>query len=234
MPETAERLRDRARAHGIPVPLPIEARLVAYFDLLTRWNAKINLTALTDTDAAIDRLLLEPLAAAPSLPSQLDLLDLGSGGGSPAIPLALAARRGNGGIKGPESAFSGSGPDPRADRVVENHAVAGCTARMPAGSMLYRFALLARPPSQSPTFLGLRLIAPLAPGLPPPRASRRPPGGAYLHAGRLRTFGSARPVMFHVEPPSRLRRCGGQAERKWVTVVSAFRRNHVNVPRGTW
>jgi 16S rRNA (guanine527-N7)-methyltransferase len=95
MPETAERLRDRALAHGISVPLPIEARLVAYFDLLTRWNTKINLTALTDADAAIDRLLLEPLAAAPSLPSQLDLLDLGSGGGSPAIPLALAlaARR---------------------------------------------------------------------------------------------------------------------------------------------
>ena len=95
MPETAERLRDRALAHGISVPLPIEARLAAYFDLLTRWNTKINLTALTDTDAAIDRLLLEPLAAALSLPSQLDLLDLGSGGGSPAIPLALAlaARR---------------------------------------------------------------------------------------------------------------------------------------------
>ena len=95
MPETTDRLRDRAGAHGISVPQPIEARLVAYFDLLTRWNAKINLTALTDTDAAIDRLLLEPLAAAPSLPSQLDLLDLGSGGGSPAIPLALAlaARR---------------------------------------------------------------------------------------------------------------------------------------------
>lgn len=90
MPETVDRLRDRARAHGISVPTSIEARLVAYFDLLTRWNAKINLTALTDTDAAIDRLLLEPIAAAGSLPSQLDLLDLGSGGGSPAIPLALA------------------------------------------------------------------------------------------------------------------------------------------------
>jgi 16S rRNA (guanine527-N7)-methyltransferase len=95
MPETAARLRDRARAHGIAVPAPIEARLVAYFDLLSRWNAKINLTALTDTDAAIDRLLLEPLAAASALTSQIDLLDLGSGGGSPAIPLALAvsARR---------------------------------------------------------------------------------------------------------------------------------------------
>jgi 16S rRNA (guanine527-N7)-methyltransferase len=95
MPETAERLRDRAKAQGIQLSPAIEARLIAYFDLLTRWNAKINLTALTDTDAAIDRLLLEPLAAATALPSHSDIIDLGSGGGSPAIPLAIAlqARR---------------------------------------------------------------------------------------------------------------------------------------------
>lgn len=90
MNETAERLRARAGTHGIAVPPQVESRLVAYFDLLGRWNAKINLTALTDTDAAIDRLLLEPLAAAVALPSQVHLIDLGSGGGSPAIPLALA------------------------------------------------------------------------------------------------------------------------------------------------
>jgi 16S rRNA (guanine527-N7)-methyltransferase len=90
MPEIAERLRDRARAHGVAIPPHAEAKLVAYFDLLTKWNAKINLTALTDTDAAIDRLLLEPLAAAAALPRHSDLIDLGSGGGSPAIPLALA------------------------------------------------------------------------------------------------------------------------------------------------
>ena len=90
MPETAERLRDRAKAHGVAVPAYAEARLIAYFDLLAKWNAKINLTALTDIDAAIDRLLLEPLAAAAALPRHPDLIDLGSGGGSPAIPLALA------------------------------------------------------------------------------------------------------------------------------------------------
>jgi 16S rRNA (guanine527-N7)-methyltransferase len=95
MSETAERLRSRAKAHGLTVPPAVEAKLVAYFDLLARWNAKINLTALTDADAAVDRLLLEPLAAALALPRYPDLIDLGSGGGSPAIPLALAldARR---------------------------------------------------------------------------------------------------------------------------------------------
>lgn len=65
-------------------------RLVAYFELLERWNRTINLTSLSDPDEAIDRLLLEPVAAAASLPRNARLIDLGSGGGSPAIPLALA------------------------------------------------------------------------------------------------------------------------------------------------
>ena len=66
--------------------------LVDYFDLLSRWIKKINLTALDDADEAIDRLLLEPLVASRYLPGNAgSLMDVGSGGGSPAIPLKLAA-----------------------------------------------------------------------------------------------------------------------------------------------
>jgi 16S rRNA (guanine527-N7)-methyltransferase len=72
------------------VPPHAEARLVTYFDLLFRWNQKINLTSLTNIDEAIDRLLLEPVAAARELAHSPSIIDLGSGGGSPAIPLALA------------------------------------------------------------------------------------------------------------------------------------------------
>jgi 16S rRNA (guanine527-N7)-methyltransferase len=64
---------------------------VTFLDLLLRWNRKINLTALTDPDEAIDRLLLEPWLASRHLPPGAGrLIDVGSGGGSPAIPLALA------------------------------------------------------------------------------------------------------------------------------------------------
>jgi 16S rRNA (guanine527-N7)-methyltransferase len=89
-PDTASRLRQRAKTLGVSVPPHAVEPLVTYFDLLFRWNAKMNLTALTQTDAAIDRLLLEPVVAALQLPHYADLMDLGSGGGSPAIPLALA------------------------------------------------------------------------------------------------------------------------------------------------
>jgi 16S rRNA (guanine527-N7)-methyltransferase len=88
--DTARRLAERSDHAGIPLTSPLAARLVAYYDLLVRWNRKINLTSLAHSDEAIDRLLLEPLAAARWLPQSSRLMDLGSGGGSPAIPLALA------------------------------------------------------------------------------------------------------------------------------------------------
>jgi 16S rRNA (guanine527-N7)-methyltransferase len=66
-------------------------RLTAYFELLSKWNRKINLTALDNVDEAIDRLLLEPILAARHITqSSMRLMDIGSGGGSPAIPLKLA------------------------------------------------------------------------------------------------------------------------------------------------
>jgi 16S rRNA (guanine527-N7)-methyltransferase len=65
-----------------------------YFRLLTAWNAKINLTALDlvrDTDKAVDRLLIEPVAAVRHLRAGPgSAIDIGSGGGSPAIPMKLA------------------------------------------------------------------------------------------------------------------------------------------------
>lgn len=83
-------LADRAAHAGLAVPDALVSRLVVYYQVLAHWNRKINLTSLSDPDEAVDRLLLEPLAAATHLPHGVDLVDLGSGGGSPALPLAMA------------------------------------------------------------------------------------------------------------------------------------------------
>jgi 16S rRNA (guanine527-N7)-methyltransferase len=88
------RLARRASRAGVFIPEPLVERLVAYYDLLTRWNRKINLTSLENPDEAFDRLLIEPLIAAKHLPAfsaSQRLLDIGSGGGSPAIPFKLVA-----------------------------------------------------------------------------------------------------------------------------------------------
>lgn len=74
------------------MPADLAAKLAAYYELLSRWNRKINLTSLDDPDEAVDRLLIEPLAAARHIhPGAARLIDIGSGGGSPAIPIKLAA-----------------------------------------------------------------------------------------------------------------------------------------------
>ena len=86
------RLSKRAARANIFLPPELAAALTAYYDLLSRWNQKINLTSLEDPDQAIDRLLLEPLVAVRCLsPEPLTVMDVGSGGGSPAIPMKLAA-----------------------------------------------------------------------------------------------------------------------------------------------
>jgi 16S rRNA (guanine527-N7)-methyltransferase len=91
--EFADRLSRRARKAGIRLPDGLGTRLEAYYRLLESWNAKINLTALdlaSGPDSTFDRLLIEPLAAARHLPDGARVIDIGSGGGSPAIPLHLA------------------------------------------------------------------------------------------------------------------------------------------------
>jgi 16S rRNA (guanine527-N7)-methyltransferase len=87
-------IRARADVFGVSVADDLVARLGAYLDLLARWNRRINLTSFdldAPTDAAIDRLIVEPLRAAAFVrASDRVAVDIGSGGGSPAIPIALA------------------------------------------------------------------------------------------------------------------------------------------------
>ncbi len=87
----AERIAARARVAGVAVESSVADQLGRYLDLLARWNERMNLTGLADDDAGLDRLVVEPLAAAARLPAgKLRMIDIGSGGGSPALPMRLA------------------------------------------------------------------------------------------------------------------------------------------------
>jgi 16S rRNA (guanine527-N7)-methyltransferase len=87
-------LARRALLAEVDLSPTLADQLEAYYRLLAHWNTSINLTALPlnpITDQAIDRLLIEPISAAQYLSTAAPAwFDVGSGGGSPAIPLKLA------------------------------------------------------------------------------------------------------------------------------------------------
>lgn len=91
--EFQDRLIRRARRAGVSIPSDIRAKLEIYYRLLATWNEKINLTGLNLSEPnsdALDRLLVEPVVASRHLSAAARrMIDIGSGGGSPAIPLAL-------------------------------------------------------------------------------------------------------------------------------------------------
>jgi len=63
--------------------------LSRHVDLLLKWNKTINLTAITDPAEVVEKHVLDSLAIAPLIPTG-SLLDAGSGGGFPGIPVAVA------------------------------------------------------------------------------------------------------------------------------------------------
>ena len=91
--EFSARVRERAANSGVSVGGRELAAFETYFRLLEKWNARINLTAFDlsrPSHAAIDRLLIEPMAAAAHIEgSWTPWVDVGSGGGSPAVPIKI-------------------------------------------------------------------------------------------------------------------------------------------------
>jgi 16S rRNA (guanine527-N7)-methyltransferase len=82
-------------AGGVALPADARAKLDAYIALLAKWNATYNLTAIREPERMVTHHILDALAVLPHLPAgdpnaRLQLLDVGSGGGVPAIPLAIA------------------------------------------------------------------------------------------------------------------------------------------------
>lgn len=74
---------------GLALSPATQAQLLAFRDLLLKWNKTYNLTALRDPQQALSHHLLDSLAILPHV-GPGPLLDVGSGGGLPGIPLAIA------------------------------------------------------------------------------------------------------------------------------------------------
>ena len=96
-----QQLQAAAASLGLALDDAVIDRLMAYLQLLHRWNRVYNLTSLRNPDEMLSHHLADCLAVVPalrrataSLPrqhadGQLRLLDVGSGGGLPGVVLAI-------------------------------------------------------------------------------------------------------------------------------------------------
>ena len=92
---TESAIRDLLTPYLPEVPAALLPQLSTYLDLLLKWNARTNLTAIRDPEEIVRRHFGESLFAARHLDPATPgfgagaLLDVGSGAGFPGIPIAL-------------------------------------------------------------------------------------------------------------------------------------------------
>jgi 16S rRNA (guanine527-N7)-methyltransferase len=85
-----QRLRAGLSVLSVDLHSAVVERLLDYLDLLHRWNATYNLSAIRDPAEMVTRHLLDSIAVVPYVRGAT-LADLGTGAGLPGIPLALVA-----------------------------------------------------------------------------------------------------------------------------------------------
>ncbi len=74
----------------IPSSEEIKRKLLAFIELLHKWNRVYNLTAIRDREKMVTHHILDSVAVLPYLYG-VDVLDVGSGAGLPGVPLALVS-----------------------------------------------------------------------------------------------------------------------------------------------
>jgi 16S rRNA (guanine527-N7)-methyltransferase len=84
-----DEIRHAFRQLDQDIPSGAAEKMAELLDELTRWNRRINLTAITDRKRMVAAHLADSLAARPLLRGER-ILDVGTGAGFPGLPLAIA------------------------------------------------------------------------------------------------------------------------------------------------
>jgi 16S rRNA (guanine527-N7)-methyltransferase len=91
-PAFHDALRRGIEAFRLPVAAEALPLLERFADRLLAWNRKVNLTRITAPDEVAEKHLVDALLLLPAVTGARTLLDVGSGAGIPAVPLACVRR----------------------------------------------------------------------------------------------------------------------------------------------
>jgi 16S rRNA (guanine527-N7)-methyltransferase len=86
----ADQLRKGCEALGVQVGEDVPGRLHRLMGELLKWNAKVNLTAITAPEEVLEKHFLDSLAVLPEVEGAGTVLDVGAGAGFPGLPLKMA------------------------------------------------------------------------------------------------------------------------------------------------
>ena len=87
--DNRQKLQSGLKEMGLDLSGEQQDKLLAYVEMLKKWNKTYNLTALRDESQIISHHLLDNLTLPPYLEGAQTMLDVGSGGGQPGIPAAV-------------------------------------------------------------------------------------------------------------------------------------------------
>ena len=87
--DNRQKLQSGLKEMGLDLSGEQQDKLLAYVEMLKKWNKTYNLTALRDESQIISHHLLDSLTLPPYLEGAQIMLDVGSGGGQPGIPAAV-------------------------------------------------------------------------------------------------------------------------------------------------
>lgn len=88
MSTVEQQLEQAFEALNLPKNNPAWLKLAQYLALLQKWNKVYNLTAIRNPEEMLVKHIFDSLAVAPLVTSER-LIDVGTGGGLPGIPLAI-------------------------------------------------------------------------------------------------------------------------------------------------
>jgi len=90
---SGKKIIDWFESRGLELPPGFIDKAELYHDLIIGWSSRMNIVSKNDMEVLLDRHILDSLISLEHISDKGRLLDIGSGGGFPAIPLAMARPR---------------------------------------------------------------------------------------------------------------------------------------------